>query len=556
MSDDFGLSSPNLIQTDYRPLEVLEKEIYTQAEQASISKINVPEERNLVSIDLGHDINKGKEADMGFGGAHHELPCSLSPEIDFPLKNKPDSNSASLFELLGRYEKRGKNLADEHCNPSSEITTSSRKLSTEEIIRVAAERYIEFPGKDLDCVTTFIHPYGSALSSLSLEETRGADLAHLLLAAADKIWDGKIDSARRLLMRCECKASKSGNPIERLTSYFSEALQERIRRETGTRKILMVSENDRAPNNGLSTGVDQTVLATHMKIPFSKALHFASTQTILEHVARETKIHVIDLHIRSGIHWSPLIQGLSERKDHPVQLLKITALDTEDKQKVEDIGKRLESLADSLNITFSFDVVTVDDMSHLKKELFDVQSGEAVVIFAPTILRSMIPRPDKLENLMRVIRELSPLIMIISEVEANDNSPSFINRFVEALFFYSSWFDCLEDCLDRDNQYRMNLEKYYFGCGIMNSIATEGEERITRSVKIDVWRSYFSRFQMLEVQVPKSSFHLAEMVLEMEFSCARFCTLSNDGKCLMIRWKGTPMFSLSTWKFQQPLIYF
>ena len=102
----------------------------------------------------------------------------------------------------------------------------------------------------------------------------------------------------------------------------------------------------------------------------------------------------------------------------------------------------------------------------------------------------------------------------------------------------------------------MNLEKYYFGCGIMNSIATEGEERITRSVKIDVWRSYFSRFQMLEVQVPKSSFHLAEMVLEMEFSCARFCTLSNDGKCLMIRWKGTPMFSLSTWKFQQPLIYF
>ncbi|XP_017240060.1 DELLA protein RGL1 [Daucus carota subsp. sativus] len=575
MSDDFGLSSPNIIQTDNRPLEVLENDIYTRVEHISTSKVKEPSERNPLCSGIMHGINEGKMEDKGlivsengmnnrnkairaqhYVGAYGEQPSSRAPEVYFPVKNKADFNSASLFELLSRYERGGKKLKDENLSNRSKIATSDQKLTTEEIIRVAAERYIQFQNKDLEGITTFIHPRGSVLSSLSVEETRGANLAHLLLAAADKILDGNFDSARRLLTNCDCKASKSGNPIERLASYISEALQERIHREKGSRKIGIASEKDRAPNNGLSTGLDQTVLAAHMKIPFSKALHFASTQTILEHVTTETSIHIIDLHIRSGIHWPPMIQALSERKVHQVQLLKITALDTEDKQKVEDIGKRLESFADSLKIPFSFDVVTVDDMSYLRKELFDIQSGEAVVIFAPTLLRTMIPRPDKLETLMRVIRELNPLIMIIYEVDANDNSTSFINRFVDSLFFYSTWFDCLEDCLDRDDQYRMNLEKYYFGSGIMNSIANEGEERITRSVKIDVWRSYFARFQMVEVEVPGSSFHQAEMVLKKEFSCARFCTLSTDSKCFIIGWKGTPMFSLSTWKFKQAPSYF
>ncbi|KAK1354329.1 Della protein rgl1 [Heracleum sosnowskyi] len=569
MSDDFRLPSPNIIQTDNRPLGVLENEMYTRVEEISTSKVAEPGEQNPFSSELGNEFNKGKTADTGgvledgmgnrnkanraqnSSGAYCEQSSSLAPELDLPVKHKADFNSASLFELLSKYERGGKKLEDKHFSNLGSENTSSRKLSTEEIIRVAAERYIQFPGKDLDCVTTFIHPYGSALSSLSMEETSGADLAHLLLAAADRIWEGKFDSARRLLSRSQCMSSKSGNPIERLTSYFSEALQERIRRETGSRKFKMVNENVRVPINGLSTGVDQTVVAIHEYIPFSKVVHFASTQTILEHVATETNIHVIDLHIRSGIHWPPMIQALSERKVHPVQLLKITALNTEDNQKVEDIGKRLESFANPLNINFLFVVVTVDDLSSLKKELLDIQSGEAVVIYASNILRTMIPRPDKLETLMRVIKELSPLIMILFEVDASDNSPSFINRFVAALFFYSTWFDCFEECLDRDNQYRMNLERYHFGEGIINTIATEGEERITRSVKIDVWRSYFARFQMVEVEIPKSSFHQAEMVLKKKFSCARFCTINNDDKCFIIRWKGTPMFSLSTWKFEQ-----
>lgn len=62
-----------------------------------------------------------------------------------------------------------------------------RKLSTEEIMRVAGERYIQFSNNHLDAITMFIHPYSSSLSSLSSEETSGADLAYLLLTAAEKV---------------------------------------------------------------------------------------------------------------------------------------------------------------------------------------------------------------------------------------------------------------------------------------------------------------------------------------------------------------------------------
>ena len=41
----------------------------------------------------------------------------------------------------------------------------------------------------------------------------------------------------------------------------------------------------------------------------------------------------------------------------------------------------------------------------------------------------------------------------------------------------------------------------YFGEGIRNSVASEGEERIIRSVKLDVWRAFFARFGMVETDL-------------------------------------------------------
>ncbi|XP_070675894.1 DELLA protein 1-like [Malus domestica] len=156
-------------------------------------------------------------------------------------------------------------------------------------------------------------------------------------------------------------------------------------------------------------------------------MQFPAIQVILENVALESKVHLIDLEIRSGVQWTGLMEVLAEREECHIELLTITAVGVTGKQKIEETGRRLASVAKALNLPFQFKAVIVADMEDVKGQLFDIEGDEAVVVYAPLILRTMISRPSCLENLMRVMRTLSPCVMVVIEVEANHNSPSFVN---------------------------------------------------------------------------------------------------------------------------------
>lgn len=492
--------------------------------------------------------------------ADHEQ-CIFSCWMDINLKNdtipQPEHElifkchelDIESFRVLGNYEKGKERLMEGiFSGQSNKSTVADKKLTTEEIMRVAGERFIHFSNKQIDGITSFIHPGGSALSSLSPEEIRMVDLAHLLLDSAEKVGNKQFDAADKLLRCCEGKVSESGHPVERIAYHFCKALREKITAETGS-SVGMIETDQGRDYSGLSSGVNFTALVLHQKVPFGQVMEFASIQTILENVAAEKKIHLIDLQLRIGVHWTPLIQALSERETIPVQLLKITALQTTDEEEAEKIGKRLQSYANSLNIPFVFKVVSILNMKDLKVESFSIIPGEAVVVYSPIVLRTMIPKPENLQILLRVLRRLRPKIMVVSEVEANHNSTSFVNRFTEALFFFSAWFDVLEDCIERDNPYRMDVERSYFGRGIQNIVSTEGEDRITRSVNMNVWRVFFQSFNMVEIDISEASLDQANLVLQQKFSCGNSCTLYKNGKCLIVGWKGTPLHSVSAWKF-------
>ncbi|KAI4340287.1 hypothetical protein MLD38_025138 [Melastoma candidum] len=59
-------------------------------------------------------------------------------------------------------------------------------------------------------------------------------------------------------------------------------------------------------------------------------------------------------------------------------------------------------------------------------------------------------------------------------------------RFIEGLFFYSAFMDCLDTCLANNGEKNMVSEKCLFS-GVINMLSMEGEERTIRNVKIDVW---------------------------------------------------------------------
>ncbi|KAJ4846290.1 hypothetical protein Tsubulata_008813, partial [Turnera subulata] len=59
------------------------------------------------------------------------------------------------------------------------------------------------------------------------------------------------------------------------------------------------------------------------------------------------------------------------------------------------------------------------------------------------------------------------------------SSPTFVNRFIEALFYYSAYFDCLETCWDHNIEHRLSIEAN-FSRGIKHIVAMEGADRIAR----------------------------------------------------------------------------
>ncbi|XP_027349430.1 DELLA protein RGL1-like [Abrus precatorius] len=462
--------------------------------------------------------------------------------------NKQTPPSFASLELLRNYGSRFKKLSEPSTSTFSNIETSldHQKMSTEEIIRLAGARYVQYSAHWNDSFCLPMHPYGLELGSLSEEENRDVELAQFLLAAAERVGCKQFERASRLLQHCQWNSSRSASPVQRVIFHFAQALRERIDKETG-RMTLKVSEKNE--ERELIQKMDtNTSLTCHQNIPFNQVMQFTGIQTIVEHVACETKIHLIDLEIKNGVHCTALMQALTERQNYSVELFKITAIALETcKAMIEETGKRLASFAESLNLPFSYKAIFVIDMAEIREDHFEMEDDEAVAVYSPYFLRYLVSRPKCMENLMWVIRNIKPRIMIVLEVEANHNSPSFVNRFIEALFSYSAFFDCLETCIKEETGCRMTTEAI-LSEGIRNIVAMEGRERTVRNVKIDVWRRFFARYRMVETGFSESSMYQAELVAK-EFAFGKFCTIDKNGKGLVVGWKGTPLHSISAWRF-------
>ncbi|CAI9286784.1 unnamed protein product [Lactuca saligna] len=485
---------------------------------------------------------------------NHDQTPFLIPEFDqltkrianSKLKSKsayPDLNSPASQQLLSCSRSKFKRLPDEI------VPDCAGKLSTVEIIELAAEKFIKFSTQQVNGYTMFTHPYGSsAFSSLSIDETREVELVFQLLKAAENVGWKQFDVASKFITRCGWVACHSGSPVERLVYHLCEALQKRIGKEIGIPVATKLEKQGLKNENPMAIGTNMTFLAVYQALPFNQVLHFTGIQAIIDQVGTSNQVHLIDIHIRSGVQWTLMMQALANQSSQ-IQLLKLTAFaTTSDVQEVAETGKRLESFATTLSLPFSFKMLVLSDITEVEKNQFEVEDGEVIAVYCHMILRTMILKPQRLENMMRAIKTINPSIVVIAEVEANHTSTSFVKRFTETLFFYGAYFDCLEACMSGDNVHRSVMEGVHFADGIQNIVASEGDERMSRSVKMDTWKSFFARFGMVEIELSDSCLYQAQLVLQ-RFSCANYCMLENNGKCLIVGWKGTPLHSLSTWKF-------
>lgn len=418
-------------------------------------------------------------------------------------------------------------------------SASSSSLSTNHIIELAASNFIQSNSRTS-------HPYATSLLGLSSEDAKDIQLVQDILSCAEKVADQKYDRAGKLLEECKNTSFGKTTTIQRLVYYFSEGLQEKIERETG--RFTGKSRANKWSSDSIIPS--SATAALHQKLPLTQVNVFAGIQSMVDQVSDHSKVHIIDLQVRCGVHHTILMQALASRSERPLVHLKITAVAMNSKRLViEESGIRLRNEARSLNLNFSFNVISLEDILALEENPFDLDDEEAVIVHASYVLEHMITNPNRLESLMRVIKNTNPLVMIISEAESNGNSPIFVNRFVESLFFYGAYFDCMEECMKNDTEDRTVIESMIFGPAIGNILAAEGEERKLRTVGIDIWRAFFARFGMVEIELSKMALFHANLVRK-NFECGDSCTIGLNGSCLIIGWKGTPVSSLSAWKFE------
>lgn len=428
------------------------------------------------------------------------------------------------------------------------IEKQSNPLSTNHIIELAAVNFIQSNsgGARDELSSALSHPYASAV--LGLSNAEDVQLVQDLLSCAEKVSDQHYVSASRLLAGCHDLSFSRTNVIKRVVYYFAEALCEKIDRETGrfTGKSMMKKSvlEPVTPTSALA--------AFHQKMPLHQVSLFAGIQEVVDHVSSSKKVHIIDLDMRCGMQQVILMQALAALPESPLKHLKITAVAIDSTPMVEEAGVRLRSFAKSTSFSFSFHVIKLEDMLNLQLKLSHCDPDEKTVVYASHALKYMIAKPNQLEALMRVIRNINPCVMIVCEPEGNVNSPVFVNRFVEALFYYGAYFDCVEDCMKNAVAERTFVESNLFSPLLRATVAAEGVERRSRIVGINVWRKFFAKFGMVEKELSLLALNHANLVLKM-FDCNDSCTVGLNGNSLIVHWKGTPISSLSAWKFQKSL---
>ena len=108
------------------------------------------------------------------------------------MKEKQYPFSLSSLGLLNNYGSGFKRLQGERRSEGvNDITVlteeADRNLSTEEVMRVAGEMFIQSSCQTIDSISMLDHPFNLSFSGLSDEETRDVELAVLLLAATEKV---------------------------------------------------------------------------------------------------------------------------------------------------------------------------------------------------------------------------------------------------------------------------------------------------------------------------------------------------------------------------------
>ncbi|KAK8943284.1 Scarecrow-like protein 3 [Platanthera zijinensis] len=379
-------------------------------------------------------------------------------------------------------------------------------------------------------------PYAPMLRELKSDE-RGLFLIHLLLNCATHVAAGNLEQANAFLEHISLLASPDGDTMQRIASYFTEALARRLLRSWPGLYRALIPDRSAAASDARRLFLDIC--------PFLRLSFAVSNQAILEAMEGEKVVHIVDLGGSDPSQWLSLLQELAGRPDGPPHL-RITAVG-EQRDLLARTNSALSEEAEKLDIPFQFHAVVVSRLDALDVECLRVKTGEALAVSSVLQLHSLLVSDS--QTFLSSLWGLSPKIMVITEQESHHNGAALNDRFMEALYFYAALFDCLESTVPRQSPERSGVEKLLFGEEIKNIIACEGLERRERHEKLERWIPRLEKCGFFRLGLSYYGLMQARSLLQ-GFGGDGFQVREESG-CFLFCWQERPLFSVSAWRFNR-----
>jgi hypothetical protein len=134
-------------------------------------------------------------------------------------------------------------------------------------------------------------------------------------------------------------------------------------------------------------------------------------------------------------------------------------------------------------------------------------------------------------------------VFTVVEQEADHNKPGFLDRFTEALFYYSAVFDSLDAASGGAGD---AAAEAYLEREICDIVCGEGADRRERHEPLWRWRDRLGRAGLAAVPLGANALRQARMLVGL-FSGEGHCVEEAEG-CLTLGWHGRPLFSASAWR--------
>ncbi|KAK9062799.1 hypothetical protein SSX86_019989 [Deinandra increscens subsp. villosa] len=405
------------------------------------------------------------------------------------------------------------------------------------------------------CYNSHQNPLSVALKGC-LGNLDGACIEKLLLHCANALENSDINSAQQVMWVLNNVASSSGDPNQRLASWFLRALVSRASRVCPTPMSF---------NGGRSAFQRRRMSVTELAgyvdlIPWHRFGFCASNSAIFKAVLGCAKVHILDFSITHCMQWPTLIDALAKRPEGPPSL-RISVPSWRPSVPpflnvlTEEVGLRLTNFANFRNVPFEFNVIEVSpslqessNSSNFNYEFLLTQTNlvrkdEALVINCQNWLRYMPDIALSKDSFLELIKSLNPRILTIVDEDCDLGSSSLASRITTCFNFLWIPFDALETFLPKDSCQRMEYESD-IGHKIENIIAFEGRERIER---LESGAKFSQRMKNLGFfSVPFGEDTVSEVKFLLDEHASGWGMKSEDDM-IVLTWKGHNSVYATAW---------